>query len=116
MIVEPFILLPTTQIVNAFPCTRKAYLSNHFKGIQGDVNYALVLGNVIHYVFQAILEKMDFKSDSINTIIKTAIKGQLLLLYYLKKTEKEVEDDVRKGIKNITSWLDMLLLRKHHLS
>ena len=28
VIVEPHILIPTTQIVKAFPCTRKAYLSN----------------------------------------------------------------------------------------
>ena len=27
VIVEPHILIPTTQIVKAFPCTRKAYLS-----------------------------------------------------------------------------------------
>ena len=51
VIVEPHILIPTTQIVKAFPCTRKAYLSNQFKGIQGDINYALVLGNVIHAIF-----------------------------------------------------------------
>lgn len=28
VIVEPYIMIPTTQIVKAFPCTRKAYLSN----------------------------------------------------------------------------------------
>jgi hypothetical protein len=28
IIVEPHILIPTTQIVKAFPCTRKAFLSN----------------------------------------------------------------------------------------
>lgn len=27
VIVEPHILIPTTQIVKAFPCARKAYLS-----------------------------------------------------------------------------------------
>ena len=27
IIVEPHILIPTTQIVKAFPCTRKAYIS-----------------------------------------------------------------------------------------
>ena len=51
VIVEPYVLIPTTQIVKAFPCTRKAYLSNQYKGIHGDINYALVLGNVIHSIF-----------------------------------------------------------------
>lgn len=55
IIVEPYILIPTTQIVKAFPCVRKAFLSNQYKGLSGDLNYALVLGNVIHQVFQDIL-------------------------------------------------------------
>ena len=50
VIVEPYVLIPTTQIVKAFPCTRKAYLSNQYKGIHGEINYVLVLGNVIHSI------------------------------------------------------------------
>ena len=109
VIVEPHILIPTTQIVKAFPCTRKAYLSNQFKGIQGDINYALVLGNVIHAIFQDILAQMDFRRETINKIIKLAIKGQLLLLFSLNKQEREVEEDSRRAVKNITEWLDQVL-------
>ena len=65
VIVEPHILIPTTQIVKAFPCTRKAYLSQQFKGTAGDINYALVLGNVIHSIFQDILAQMDFRRETI---------------------------------------------------
>lgn len=65
VIVEPHILIPTTQIVKAFPCTRKAYLSQQYKGIQGDINYALVLGNVIHAIFQDILATMKFRQEEI---------------------------------------------------
>ena len=74
VIVEPHILIPTTQIVKAFPCARKAYLSQQFKGNQGDINYALVLGNVIHGIFQDILAQMDFRQSVIQRIIKEAIK------------------------------------------
>lgn len=38
-----------------------------------------------------------------------------MLLFYLEKKEKEVEADVRKGVKNIQIWLDMLLLRKSYI-
>lgn len=65
VIVEPHIMIPTTQIVKAFPCTRKAYLSQQFKGTSGDINYALVLGNVIHGIFQEILAAMDFRRETI---------------------------------------------------
>lgn len=60
--------------MKAFPCTRKAFLSTKFSGIQGDVNYALVLGNIIHSVFQSILESMDFRLGSISKIVKNSIK------------------------------------------
>ena len=49
IIVEPNILIPTTSIVQAFPCVRKSYLSKDFKS--SSVNYPLVLGNVIHAIF-----------------------------------------------------------------
>jgi hypothetical protein len=40
LIVEPDILIPTTQITNAYPCVRKAYLDHQFKS--KDISYALV--------------------------------------------------------------------------
>ena len=110
IIVEPHILIPTTQIVKAFPCTRKAFLSTQYKGVNGDINYPLVLGNIIHAIFQDILNQMDFHRDKINQIIKEAIRSQLLLLYSLKKMEREVEEDARRAVKNITEWLDMVLM------
>ena len=69
-----------------------------------------MLGNIIHEVFQAILNLMDFRRETINMIIKDAIQTALLQLYSLKKLEKEVVEDVRRGVKNITEWLDMVLL------
>ena len=82
--------------------------------MSSDINYALVLGNVIHSVFQSILECMDFKRETINKIIKCAIKDQLILLYQLQKTEKEVENDVGKAVKNIIEWLNMVFIGKNN--
>ena len=52
---------------------------------------------------------MDFRKTAIDRIIKEAIKGQLLLLFSLNKNEREVEEDARKAVKNITEWLDQVL-------
>jgi len=73
LIVEPFILLPTTQIVKTFPCARSAMFQHQFKGQSSDINYALVLGNVIHNVFQRILEQMDFRQSALDVIIKKSV-------------------------------------------
>lgn len=95
--------------MKSFPCSRSSFLSNQFKGQNSDINYALVLGNVIHSVFQQILETMDFRQQKLQSMVQTAIKGQLILLYFLKKTEEEVVVDCNRAIKNITTWLDMML-------
>ena len=34
------------------------------------------------------------------------MKGQLILLYFLKKTEEDVKNDVNRAIRNITCWLE----------
>ena len=43
--------------------------------MSSDINYALVLGNVIHNVFQQILEFMDFRQQTLEKLVKHAIKG-----------------------------------------
>ena len=65
-----------------------------------------MLGNVIHEIFQAILDKMDFRKEALNEIVNASIKGQILLLYSLGKSEEEVESDTKRAISNIMEWLN----------
>ena len=109
MIVEPHILIPVTQIVGSFPCLRETVLKKQFAGAAGNINYALVLGNIVHEIFQRILECMNFTKAKLNELVKSAISLQLVELFYLKKTERDVEIDCHRGIKNITTWIDMVL-------
>ena len=69
LIVEPKILIPTTQLVKAHPCVRKAYISHLFNDNK-DINYALVLGVIVHEVFQEILQKMDFQHQALDSIVR----------------------------------------------
>ena len=57
---------------------------------------------------------MDFKQSTITQITQSAIKSQLILLYFLKKSEEEVAVDVRKAVKNIVQWLEMTLFPKNN--
>ena len=86
---------------------RKAYLNKEFSGY-GSINYPLVLGNVVHEIFQSILACMDFKRETIDEIIRIAVKQQILQLFSLGKTEAEVQKDSREAINKITQWIDMV--------
>ena len=52
---------------------------------------------------------MDFRNETIGSILRSAINKHLLALFSLKKTENEVEHDAKRAVKNITEWLDMVL-------
>lgn len=52
---------------------------------------------------------MDFKKSSIDEIVSHAIRPQLLLLFALKKSEAEVQGDIKKALNNITTWISMVL-------
>ena len=83
-------MIAVTQIVNSFPCSRKAFLGAQYKNLTGQFNYALVLGNIVHSIFQSILQELSFKQEAINLIVNSAIKSQILLLFSLKMSEHQV--------------------------
>jgi hypothetical protein len=51
---------------------------------------------------------MDFRQSALDKIIKKSVSGQLILLYFLNKTEEEVIADVQRGIRNVSMWLEMV--------
>jgi hypothetical protein len=51
---------------------------------------------------------MDFRREEITKMIHKAMKRQIILLYAQGKKEAEVEEDARRGVKNIAEWMDMV--------
>jgi len=65
IVLEPEILIPSTSISISSPCPRVPLIRELFKNAEGDPNYALILGNVIHLVFQKVLENINGKISKI---------------------------------------------------
>lgn len=61
IILEPDILIPSTSISTACPCPRVPLLRELFKNSEGNPKYPLTFGNVVHLVFQRILENRQGK-------------------------------------------------------
>lgn len=55
IILEPFIMIPSTTITNSFPCVRRAIFSDQYRSTVGEFSYALVIGNIVHEAFERIL-------------------------------------------------------------
>ena len=113
LILEPDLLIPSTGISTASNCHRVPLLRELFKNAEGNPNYALILGNVIHLVFQKILENPKGKNSSVSIIldlyeakneamlekaIQESMQDQLVDLYFIRNEHPETK--VVKDIKN----------------
>ena len=68
IILEPKIMISTTNIVTSFPCTRKSIFSDTFRNTNTDFSYPLVIGNIIHDSFETILQEMDFDEQRLEDV------------------------------------------------
>ena len=66
VILEPYLLITSTSISSAAEWPRIPLLRELFKNSEGNPNYQLTLGNIIHLVFQRIFDNLEGKSYSPN--------------------------------------------------
>lgn len=74
LVLNPLFLISTTLIVSSFPCSRKALFHELFKNISGDVTYPLVLGNIVHLVFQKLLSNPNITGVQLRELYEEAIR------------------------------------------
>lgn len=108
VIVEPDVLVPTTMINNATSCERTAILKRDFKDTE-PYSYPATLGNIIHGIFQAMLDEKAFQMEKIKPIVESNIKQFVIALYYLKKSLKDVYTDCLRAVSNITKWIQAMV-------
>jgi len=66
-------MISTTNIVSSFPCVRKSLFSDTFRNTNSDFSYPLVIGNIIHDIFELIIQEMNFDENRLNQIFMKAI-------------------------------------------
>ena len=73
IILEPKIMISTTNIITSFPCVRKSLFSDTFRNTNSDFSYPLVIGNIIHDSFEVIIQEMNFDEKRLDEIFTKAI-------------------------------------------
>jgi hypothetical protein len=108
VVVEPQILVPATMINNATSCERKAFLQRDFKEAE-PFSYPATLGNIVHAIFQAMLDEKAFSMEKIKPIVDRSVQGFVVALFYLKKSATEVYKDCLRAVQNITKWIQAMV-------
>lgn len=66
LVLEPQRLLPVTLLADAFACRRKAVLAARFASpAEPDLEGIMAIGSIVHAVFEAHLQKVDFNLDAL---------------------------------------------------
>ncbi|CDW90542.1 dna replication atp-dependent helicase dna2 [Stylonychia lemnae] len=115
LILEPYILIPSTTIVSSFPCVRRSIFADQFRTNLGDFEYPLVIGNIIHEAFERVILKQRFDDEYLEQVYKESMKNHICHLYKLAEPDVKVFNDLKLAAKNIQNWVSNMLDRKSFL-
>ena len=103
LVLEPDILIASTSISTATPWARVPLLKELFKNTS-DIGYPLVLGNIVHLLFQKILENtsdlyIEKNQHKLEQTVNECIKDHLIDLYFIRKKvdEDKLNEDLQNG-------------------
>lgn len=107
LVLKPDVLLPITTLMSATFCMRRAWLSRMFE-IYGEPIKALLLGTLIHELFQICIKKNLFTKIEIeNILVDEVLKNFTLELYDLNMNQQNLMNDVRPYIAPISNWFQL---------
>ena len=108
IVIEPHILVAVTTIVAANKCVRDTMLKRDYRD-DTTFKWSCVFGNIIHEVFQLILYRNNFLPEAFNKIIAEVSKKYLIQIHACGKSLTTVQDEIKKGIKNMSKWLSAMI-------
>lgn len=111
VVVNPDNLISCTSVASTLFCTRKAWLSEKFKGTG---NKVMLIGTLVHELLQECCLKKLHREDQIKTQMKEQLTGPGMLqsAYLTGMTESELEREVVKYVPWIVQWLDKYVVKE----
>ena len=109
-VLEPELLITSTDISIASPWPRVPILKSMYWNWEKQPKFPLIFGNIVHLVFQKMLATSEHREYSIEKIIKESIEDQILNLYLIKDkfSEKDVITRVKEAVKKISNWIQTI--------
>ncbi|KAF7488919.1 DNA replication ATP-dependent helicase/nuclease DNA2 [Sarcoptes scabiei] len=105
LILRPDVLLSTTTLMSASYCKRKAWLTKMFE-IYGEPNKSLLLGTIIHEIFQETIKRKQFKIEEIEKMFHDEVLKKFALEFYaLNENLDELILEIRSYFKSISDWI-----------
>ena len=106
-IVNPDILLSGTTISGSMFCQRKSILQHYFTDVAGKTKKSMLLGTLIHSIFQKCAKIENLNLNLIKKVAKSEIKqtNHLLAFYESEVTDDEIWNEIEIYFPTIVQWV-----------
>ncbi|NXL93042.1 DNA2 nuclease, partial [Alectura lathami] len=106
LILYPDLLLSGTTISNSIRCTRKAVLSEKFRGSESGSRQMLI-GTILHEIFQQSVTN-NFSPEKLELLANKIVYGQKYLkeMYHLKLKQTEIMREVEEYLPSFFKWTE----------
>ncbi|KAL6069587.1 Tripartite DNA replication factor [Balamuthia mandrillaris] len=109
IILHPDLLISGTSIGESYQCLRKAVLQERHK--RGEVTLPLVLGTILHGLFEKAIRLSDFSTETFKAGITEAVADNVDNLYVMNQTTKDLEKALESYILKMQKWEKRYLSR-----
>ncbi|XP_055947558.1 DNA replication ATP-dependent helicase/nuclease DNA2-like [Argiope bruennichi] len=106
LVINPDFLLSSTAVVSTLFCMRKAAL-NHILPKWSSGNNVMMIGNLVHDIFQQAVNNHISSSKEINDILEKVLKKRenLICLSCQESSEAEIREKVQEYVPSIANWI-----------
>lgn len=104
LIWNPDVLISATTASTAVDCQRRAVIDNKFRG-PGDYSVHLILGNVVHRLFQECLTERDISDKFMDSIIDRELEDNLIPIMSADSDKETLRDTIKEHAVHIQEWI-----------
>ncbi|ODV98503.1 hypothetical protein PACTADRAFT_184923 [Pachysolen tannophilus NRRL Y-2460] len=103
LIWNPDIMISATNTGQALDCSRKSVLNSKL-AFPGDSSVPLIVGNIVHSLFQECLSKNNTSLEFINESLENLLQSNLIDILSINETLQRIKDEVNMHIPYIQNW------------
>eukprot|EP00117_Sycon_ciliatum_P000022 scpid12991/ scgid5261/ DNA2-like helicase; DNA replication ATP-dependent helicase-like homolog len=106
VVVQPDTLISTTSVAMATRCLRRAVLGERFKGGGSDVTEALLIGVLVHELFDMAMKAGDFSLDYTRRTARQLSQRQdfLHMMYAAQQTQEGIMEKILQQLATLQEW------------
>lgn len=105
LIWHPDVLVSATTVSQQLSCSRKPVLTDRFN-FPGESSVPLLVGIILHEIFQACFVKEDWSLSLMETLMKELIEENIMTIFSLDKSRQDIETEIYASLPYLKLWFD----------